>query len=91
MQRRVTDAEEGDMDGEEGEVDAEEGDMNAEEGDKDAEIQSAIESKLSAMLILRKRLFAKASKNIEEAQNRYKKNYDHKRSKPEVSYCLNCT
>ena len=82
------------------EADAEGADLGAEEADLDidmqtaTDMQTAIESKLSAMLTVRKRLFAKVSKNIKEAQERYKKDYDRKRSKPEVSsfifYCNWC-
>ena len=85
------DAEGADLGAEEADLGAKEGDLDAESGGLDTDMQTAIENKLSAMLTLRKRLFAKASKNIKEAQERYKKDYDRKRSKPEVgSLSLYC-
>ena len=66
-------------------------DSDAEGDESQTDIQSMIESKLSGMLALRKKLFDKASDNIKRAQERYKKDYDRKRSQSEVcsfsDYC----
>ena len=73
------------------EANAEETDSDAEGDESQTDIQSMIESKLSGMLALRKKLFDKASDNIKIAQERYKKDYDRKRSQSEVcsfsDYC----
>ena len=55
----------------------------------DVDYEAAVDERMQKMVTTRHHLFTNASKNIKDAQARYKKNYDRKRSQTEVTYfCL---